>query len=218
MGRIRPQWRLMKRTLLLEAVGTVMVALASGAASFLLTSLATSVPDAPRSCPGAGHHQCFGSISPDDVVQPLLARGFTCIYASRTTCALSVGGAAYQVHVLPVGDALSGYFVEARFDRAIGPSQRVFDLMGWLAAMPFPHDPATAAAASAWTVKRARAQLDAAATINKYDYEVTTRVDELPMAGLSACAPWATCDYPSRPTTVSVPFGGYLLLKVQGPH
>ena len=194
----------MKRALLTGTVTGIVALIASGVASFWLVSQLIALPDAPRTCPSGGAERCFGSVVVDDVVKPLRARGFVC--NDFPTCDLSAGGGAYRVHLVSAGDAVSSYSVEARFDQALGPSQRALDLLSWFAALPFGHDPATASAARSWTLRQARARVYALATINGYGYEVEGRGDQAG-SSLLDCLPGSDC---------TVTFHGYLRLSVHG--
>lgn len=204
MVRLRAEWGLMKRALLIGAlIGTVGL-VGSGLASFWLTTSVLAVPDAPRPCSGFSSAHCFGAVAANDVVTPLRARGFVCANGI-SPCDLIVSGGAYSVRLQNEGDALSGYSVEARFDRALGPSQRALDLLSWFAELPFGHDPATASAARAWTLQQVRAHLHVSATINGYAYEVEGTGNEAG-ASLPECASGSECN---------VLFHGYLMLAVR---
>jgi hypothetical protein len=194
----------MKRALLTGAVSGGAALIASGVASFWLTSAVFAVPDAPRQCPGAPSFTCLGTLTVDDVVRPLSARGFECGFSGL--CTLLAGGGAYRVQVQEVGGAVDGYRLEARFDRTLGPSQRALDLLSWFAKLPFGHDPATASAARAWTLQQVRAHAHGSATINGYGYEVEASGNQA-TALLLECASALDCP---------VLFHGYLMLSVQG--
>jgi hypothetical protein len=194
----------MRRALLIGGVAGVAALLASGVASFWLTANVIALPDAPRPCSAFSSDRCFGTVAVGDVVKPLRERGFACTEAAAQ-CDLSVGGGAYRVLLLNEGDAMHGYRVEARFDRALGPSRRALDLLSWFARLPFGHDPATASAASAWTLQQVRAHTHSAATINGCAYEVAGNGDQAG-ASLPECPSGSGC---------TVLFLGYLMLSVQ---
>jgi hypothetical protein len=194
----------MRRALRVGVVIGIVAFVASGAASFWLTSSLIAVPDAPRRCSNIGTIRCFGSVAVDDMVMPLRARGFVCddviIY-----CDLFVGGGVYRVTLLRIDDSVYDYSVEARFDLAMGPSPRALDLLSWFAALPFRHDPATASAARAWTLQRVRSRVHALALINGYGYEVEGNGDQAG-ASLYECPSGTGC---------AVLFHGYLRLRVR---
>jgi hypothetical protein len=193
----------MKGALLTGAASGFVALIASGVVSFWLVSQVIALPDAPRTCPSAITERCFGSLTIDDLVKPLRARGFDC--NDVPTCDLSVGGGGYRVFVVSRDAAVSSYSVEARFDHNLGPSQRALDLVSWFAALPFGHDPATASAARSWTVQQVRAHAHTLATINGYGYELEGRGDQSG-ALLSECLPGHDC---------TVTFHGYFRLRVQ---
>src|SRR5262249_27094984 len=147
--------------------------------------------------------RCFGSVAEADVVRPLRARGFSC--NDTPSCDLWIGGGGYRVHLVTTGDGVSGYSVEARFDPVIRPRRRALDLLSWLAALPFGHDPGTAAAARGWTLQQLRAHTYAVATINGYGYEVEGRGDQAG-SSLPQCGLGSVC---------TVPLRGYFSLAVE---
>jgi hypothetical protein len=194
-----------RRELLAGTVAAIVALAASAFGSFQLVDLVTSVPDAPRSCAAFGSVRCLGTLTAEDLIRPLRARGFECDDA-ETLCYLTMGASRYRVAVESTGGAASSYEVEARFDASLGPSQRALDLLSWFAQAPFGHDPLTAAAAGRWVLQQVRAHAHALATVNGYGYEVEASGNEFDV-GLPACPPGADC---------IVPLHGYLRLAVDG--